>query len=90
MDNYKAEGKFCKGGKDCESSPISGMWSPIYDQSMNVELENGLRFIINFKYTLKNQHKDPSTQSSDSFSELKTGDYDKFNSICNETMIGFV
>jgi len=25
----------------------------IYDQAMNVELDNGQRFISNFKYTLK-------------------------------------
>ena len=30
-----------------------GTWSTIYDQAMRVELDNGLRFITNFRYNVK-------------------------------------
>ena len=36
-----------------ESKHIAGNWSDIYDQSFKVELDNGLRFLANFKYSVK-------------------------------------
>ena len=41
MDNYKAEAVFCKDGKDCSTQKINGRWTSIYDQALDVELENG-------------------------------------------------
>jgi len=55
MDKFQAEATFCKGGKDCENKHVVGTWSNIYDQSFKVELENGMRFISNFKYSVKPQ-----------------------------------
>jgi hypothetical protein len=67
----------------------------IYDQAMNVELENGQRFISNFKYTLKDDvSKDPFTEAKKNgismFELIETSDYDKFKSECNGSMVGFV
>jgi hypothetical protein len=53
MDKFQAEATFCKGGVKCEETHVAGSWSNIYDQSFKVELENGLRFISNFKYSVK-------------------------------------
>lgn len=91
MDKYQAQATFCKNGKDCDQNLISGSWSPIYDQSMKVELDNGLRFITNYKYSVKpSVSKDPTKDSVDEFSALKTSDYNKFDSHCDKTMVGFV
>jgi len=58
---------------------------------VKVELENGLRFITNLKYTVKPQvSKDPTQDSVDEFQQLKTSDYNKFDSQCDKTMVGFV
>ena len=58
---------------------------------MKIELENGLRFLANFRYSIKeNVSKDPLTEDDAKFADLKTGDYDKFNSECDQTMVGFV
>ena len=90
-DGYKASAKFCPGGKSCESSPVSGTWSTIYDQAMRVELENGIRFITNFRYNIKPSiSKDPVADGSATFEGTQTGDYASFNSNCSETMVGFV
>ena len=54
MDNFQAEAQFCPGGSDdCESKQIPGTWSTIYDQSFRIELTNGIRFLANFKYSVK-------------------------------------
>ena len=91
MDKYEAEATFCKKGKDCQPNHISGTWSPIYDQSLLVELENGLRFLSNFKYALKPEiSTDPVKEQVTQFAALKTGDYNKFESMCDQTMVGFV
>jgi hypothetical protein len=42
------------------------------------------KFIANFRYEVK---KDVEKSE---WKNLKTDDYHKFNSICNETMIGFI
>jgi len=67
----------------------------IYDQAMNVELETGQRFISNFRYEIKNDiAKDPVAEASKNgilkFATIETGDYDKFDSECNGSMVGFV
>jgi len=92
MDKFQAEAVFCSdGGANCSNDHITGTWSTIYDQSFKIELDNGLRFLSNFKYTLKpNISKDPEDQSVKSFTQLKTGDYGKFDSQCDKTMVGFV
>ena len=91
MDKFQAEAKFCKGGKDCSEKNIAGTWSTIYDQAFKVELENGQRFLANFKYAVKPQiSKDPTKDGAEEFVSLKTGDYNKFNSHCDKTMVGFV
>jgi hypothetical protein len=51
---------------------------------MKIELENGLRFLANFRYSIKDSIS-KSLQSDDisKFADLKTGDYGKFNSECD-------
>jgi len=54
-------------------------------------LENGLRFLTNFKYTVKPEiSADPTKDGGDEFQNLKTGDYTKFDTHCDRTMVGFV
>lgn len=53
MDKYQVEAILCKNGVDCAQEHLVGTWSTIYDQSFKIELENGLRFLANFKYTIK-------------------------------------
>lgn len=58
----------------------------IYDQALTIELDQGgpvERITANFKHTVKN-----SVSPSD-WADLQTGDYSKFDSICNQTMVGF-
>jgi len=91
MDKYQAEATFCKEGKNCETKTVNGNWSPIYDQAFRVELDNGLRFLANFKYSVKPEiSTDPTRDGAEEFNALKTGDYNKFNSECDKTMVGFV
>jgi hypothetical protein len=80
MDKFQAEATFCKNGKECDSKHIQGSWSDIYDQSFKVELENGIRFLANFKYSVKPQiSEDPTKDGAEEFISLKTGDYIKFD-----------
>ena len=92
MDNYQAEAQFCAdGGDDCESKQIPGTWSTIYDQSFKIELENGVRFLANFKYSVKPEiSRQPIVDGEGEFISLTTGDYVKFDSQCDKTMVGFV
>lgn len=53
MDNYKAEAVICKNQANCESTLIKGKWTAIYDQALNIELENGQRLITNLRYNIK-------------------------------------
>jgi hypothetical protein len=53
MENYKAEAVYCKNGEKCSETIIPGRWTSIYDQAFNIELDNGMRFITNFRYNLK-------------------------------------
>ena len=46
---------------------------------MRVELENGVRFLTNFRYNLKPEvSKDPISDGAEAFSSIKTSDYDTF------------
>ena len=68
MDKFQAEAVFCEGGKNCQDKHVSGSWSPVYDQSFKVELDNGLRFLSNFKYSVKPTiSEDPIKDGSDEF-----------------------
>jgi hypothetical protein len=56
-----------------------------------IELENGLRFLANFKYSIKPEiSHDPEDEGALKFKDVKTGDYGKFDSHCDQTMVGFV
>ena len=95
MDNYKAEAVFCKAGQKCSEQVVKGRWTSIYDQAFNIELDNGMRFVANFRYNIKPEvSTDPFTQARESgvagFGQIESGDYDKFNSECGKTMVGFV
>lgn len=84
MDNFIAE---ASNG----ASTVGGTWSTVYDQAFKVELDNGMRFISNFRYNIKkNLSQDPLQDGASSFSNLKTDDYGSFESKCSESMVGFV
>lgn len=85
IDNYKAEAVFCKDGASCDGKVIQGKWTSIYDQAIDLELDNGIRFIANMRYNMKSLvSKDPLKQAFEkglnSFGTIESGDYDKFNS----------
>jgi hypothetical protein len=66
---------------NCATEHLTGTWSPVYDQAFTVELENGLRFLANFKYNIKGGvSKNPQNDGASKFLEVKTGDYGKFDS----------
>ena len=54
MDNYKVEAVLCKDGGKCGTEIINGHWTAIYDQAFNIELDNGMRFLANYRYDIKN------------------------------------
>ena len=94
MQDYKAEAVFCKKEGDCDKQILHGKWTNIYDQAFDVELENGIRFIANLRYSIKNKlSADPvkqARQGLESFGTIGSDDYDKFDSVCGQTMVGFV
>lgn len=50
-----------------------------------------MRFISNFRYSIKNGlSQDPLQDGGSKFEQLKTDDYGSFDSKCNESMVGFV
>jgi len=58
---------------------------------MRVELDNGMRFITNFRYNVKPSiSTDPAKDGETAFTDLKTGDYESFDSDCSKTMVGFI
>lgn len=92
MDQYKVEAK-CTGCDSGTGTAINGRWSPIYAQGMMVELDNGLRFVANFRYNLKDSiSKDPTTEKDVSalaaIAGLTSDSLTSFDSKCSETMIG--
>lgn len=84
LDNFQATAS--NGGQT-----VNGTWSTVYDQAFKVELDNGMRFISNFRYNIKNGlSQDPLQDGASKFDSLKTDDYGSFESKCNESMVGFV
>lgn len=60
---------------------------------MRVELEDGTRFITNFRYNVKGDLSvDAVGEGFDHFAQggFGPGDYSSFDSECSKTMIGFV
>lgn len=97
IEGYKAEAVVCKGGDkaNCSQQVIKGKWTAIYDQALNIELENGMRFVANLRYNIKKSiTDDPFTEAqqkgTDQWAQIETGDYDKFDSQCDSTMVGFI
>ena len=94
MDQYKVEAK-CTGCDSGAGTSVNGKWSPVYAQGMMVELDNGLRFVTNFRYNLKDSiSKDPATEKDvtalATIKSLKSDSVSSFDSKCSETMIGQV
>ena len=92
MDGYKAQAQKCTAKGKCDGGEIiDGTWSTIYDQAMRVELNNGQRFITNFRYNIKNNiSENPVADGATRFTGIGAGDYINFDSKCNESMVGFV
>jgi len=58
---------------------------------MRVELDNGVRFLSNFRYNVnKSISEDPVKDGGNTFTGMKTSDYDSFETDCGKTMVGFV
>lgn len=56
-----------------------------------VELDNGKRFITNFRYNLKESFlKDPLNGDISKLGTLSTGSEEAFDSDCKQTMVGYV
>lgn len=56
-----------------------------------MELSDGKNFIANYKYAVKEYVEgDPVKNGGKNLSQVKMDDYDKFYSICDKTMVGFV
>lgn len=96
MDEYKVEAIQCSTETDCgKATKIRGKWSPIYAQAMMVELENGMRFVTNFRYNLKPAiSPDPLAEKRqdklDFIQAIGPDDAQHFQSQCDSTMIGHV
>jgi hypothetical protein len=95
MENYKVEAVVCKNGGKCGKDVIKGHWTSIYDQAINIELDNGMRFLANYRYNVKPEVsndplKDAISSGIGKFAAIETGDYEKFSSDCGNTMVGFV
>lgn len=58
---------------------------------MRVELDNGMRFVANFRYSIIDRiSEDPVKDGADRFRSIKASSYASFDSQCNKTMVGFV
>lgn len=97
QDGFKVQAMECSNkpkdkGEACDSKTIvGGKWSPIYSQALLVELDNGKRFISNFRYNLKDSVvKNPLEDDITKLGELSTGSEEAFDSDCSSTMIGYV
>ena len=90
--DFSVDAKFCKGGNtsSCEKETVGGRWQTIYDQTLIVELENDLRFIGTFRYQIKKNVTNNGTKLAKAFSDVDDFMKAQFNSICNQTMAGFV
>ena len=90
--DFTVDAKLCKGGNTsfCEKEPIAGRWQTIYDQTLIVELENDLRFIGTFRYQIKKNVTREAKKLAKAFSDVDDFMKAQFNSVCNQTMAGFV
>ena len=58
---------------------------------MKIDLEDGTRFVTNYRYSLKEYvNSDPLKSGAKALAGVETDDYDKFYSQCDKTMVGFV
>ena len=84
----------CGSSTSCDKTKVQkveGKWSTIYDQAIKVELNNGMRFISNFRYQAKKElSKDPLNDPMLMMADIHSGDYGSFDSKCDQTMVGFV
>lgn len=99
---YKATASFCANGDlaKCDRVKVHGKWQDYYDQAFLVELDNGLRFLANFRYELKDDYLKKKGYTSvavadrrylaELIPDTENDTKKKFNSRCGETMIGFV
>lgn len=54
-------------------------------------LDNGTRFVANFKYSVKPEvSTNPTADGQSEFANLNEGAYTKFDSQCDKSMVGFV
>lgn len=69
----------------------TGTWTPFYDQAFRVDLDDGTSFIANYRYALKEYvDNDPRKHGLMHLADVQSDDYDKFYSVCDKTMVGFV
>lgn len=90
--DFSVEAKFCKGGNTshCDKEPVGGRWQTIYDQTLIIELENDLRFIGTFRYQVKKNVTSEYKKLAKAFTDVDDFMKVQFNSVCNQTMAGFV
>jgi hypothetical protein len=51
---------------------------------MRIELDNGMRFVTNFRYNVKDSiSTNPPADGESAFVGLKAGDYDSFDTDCS-------
>ena len=60
---------------------VSGTWDDLFDQSMLVTLDNGVRYVANYRHNIKDINQAHSVRAEDK---------SKFNMKCDQTMVGFV
>ena len=71
MENYKVEARFCQRATKCDDKTVKGTWTMIYDQALQVDLNNGIKFYNNFKYTIKPEiSKDPANDKNTGFKAI--------------------
>lgn len=99
LPDFIARASFCPNGdtSKCRQEKIHGRWQDFYDQAMMVELDNNLRFLTNFRYEVKDELIKGKLVSNFSDKELSkiinnsnAADKDRYTSVCDQTMIGFV
>jgi hypothetical protein len=59
---------------DAKGVTVSGTWDDLYDQSLLVTLDNGVRYIANYRHNIKNMAQADSVRAEDK---------DKFNMKCD-------
>lgn len=85
----------CSEASSCDVNDgnIGGSWDILFRESLVVELDNQMRFVANLKYTARQNGQDaptPAYMQSSEYKDWRNGDYDRFDSQCDQTMAGFV